>query len=88
MADLELDPEAFAALEKLYATDPAAADVVDEWLDALQADPGQARVRRRHLRPPGLWYIPFRLTATEDWMILWQLEGDVVVVRYLGPNLL
>ncbi len=88
MADLELDPEALAALEQLYATDPAAADVVDEWLDALQADPGQARVRRRRLRTPGLWYIPFRLTATDDWMILWQLDGEVVVVRYLGPNLL
>jgi hypothetical protein len=88
VADLELDPAALAALEKLYATDAGAADVVDDWLDALEADPGQARVRRRRLRPPGLWYIPFRLTATGDWMILWELEGDVVVVRYLGPNLL
>jgi hypothetical protein len=88
VADLELDPEGYAALERLYATDAAAADVVDGWLDALEADPGQASVRRRHLRPPGLWFIPFRLTATDDWMILWQLEGDKVVVRYLGPNLL
>jgi hypothetical protein len=88
VADLKLAPEALAALEKLYETDPEAADAVDEWLDALEADPGQARVRRRHLRPPGLWYIPFRRTAMEDWMILWELDGDVVVIRYLGPNVL
>jgi len=88
VADLKLAPEALATLEKLYATDPEAADVVDEWLDALEADPGQARVRRRHLRPPGLWYILFRLTAKDDWMILWEFDGEVVVIRYLGPNVL
>jgi hypothetical protein len=30
--------------------------------------------------------VPPRI-CVED-MILWQLEGDKVVVRYLGPNLL
>ena len=85
---MELDPRPYDTLERLYASDPRGSDVVDARLDALEKDPGQAVVRRRHLRPPGLWYIPFRLSAAEDWMILWEQVDDTVVVRHLGPDVL
>jgi hypothetical protein len=88
MATVELDPEAYEALLRLYESDPRGGDVVDGWLDALEADPGQAAVRRRRLGPPDLWYIPFHLSGTADWMILWELQGETVVIRHLGPNVL
>lgn len=88
MARLELDPEPYRTLLELYESDPSSGDVVDRWLDALEADPGQLDVRRRYLRPPGLWYIRFALAATDDWMILWELDAEIVVVRHLRPDVL
>lgn len=88
MASLELDPEPGEQLDRLHASDPDAAEVVETWLDRLAADPGAAIVRRRLLRPARLWYIRFGLTTTEDWMILWELEDNIVVVRALGPDVL
>jgi hypothetical protein len=88
VASLDLDPEPGEQLDRLHASDPDATEVVEKWLDLLEADPGAAIVRRRLLRPARLWYVRFRLTATEDWMILWELENEIVVVRALGPDVL
>jgi hypothetical protein len=88
MARAEFDPqpaEAYATLEK--AGDVRLLDAVDDALDALEADPGSAGVRRRSFRD-GLWGIPVR-DRSEDWLIVWERDpeaDDVVVVRYLGAD--
>jgi hypothetical protein len=86
MASVELDPQAlqaYAILEKAGAD--MLLDAIDDALDALEADPGSAAVRRRSFGD-GLWGISVR-DRTDDYLIIWEpdpSEDDLVVVRYLG----
>jgi hypothetical protein len=88
MATVEFDPQplqAYASLDKAGAA--ALLDVVDDAIDALEADPGAAAVRRRSFGD-GLWGIPVR-DRTEDWLIIWEHDpdaDDVIVIRYLGAD--
>jgi len=84
---LYVDPEADDALAALHATDPATAQRVEQTLDLIETDPGAAAVRRRALRPVGLrMLIVPRGTDEGDLAILWELDGDDPVVRYLGSD--
>ncbi|WP_283135619.1 hypothetical protein [Rhizohabitans arisaemae] len=89
MADIEFDPQprdAYALLEKTSAGTQLL-DAIDDALDLLENDSGDARVRRRSFRD-GLWGIPVRDRA-EDWLIIWEQDPgqvDTVVIRYLGVD--
>jgi hypothetical protein len=43
-------------------------------------------VRRQRLYQPKLWMITVRAPDGDDWVILWDLVGDTVWVRYIGPD--
>lgn len=60
-------------------------DILDI-LDILEDDPGDRRVRRRRYQVIDAWGVPVHGNG-EDWLILWDLQGSQVVVRYLGTDL-
>jgi hypothetical protein len=88
MATVEFDPQplhAYASLDKAGAA--ALLDAVDDAIDALEADPGAAPVRRGSFGD-GLWGIPVR-DRNGDWLIIWEYDpdaDDVIVIRYLGAD--
>jgi hypothetical protein len=84
--DLEFDREAAAAKRALDAVNPRTADRVDDWLDRLEADHTSADVRRQRLHRPALWLIRVRPPNGDDYAILWDLDGEQPVVRYIGPD--
>lgn len=80
---LEMDPEPYDRLVALQSADPPLAAKVDAMLDRIEADPTAPAVRRRLIRPGRLWAI-----SIDDHLILWDLDGQTPVVRYLGPDIL
>ena len=88
MATVEFDPQplqAYANLEKASAE--TLLDTIDDAIDTLETDPGNAVVRRRSFGD-GLWGIPVR-DRSEDWLIIWERDPtaeDLIVVRYLGAD--
>lgn len=89
-AVLEMDPEPHDAMVRLYQDHPDLADRLDMWLDRIEADPADPRVRRRLIRPGRLWAISVADPAgAADYLILWDhADDDIPVVRYLGPDVL
>lgn len=87
MAELAFSPEADDLLTVVEA-DPArrtCAERLNAALDALVADPGAARNRRRRCNTIGLWGVAV-VSGEEDWLILWEpLEDDAVVVHHIVP---
>jgi hypothetical protein len=87
MATRRVDPQplqAYAGLEK--SGSGQLLDAIDA-MDALEADPGSAALRRRSFGD-GLWGIPVR-DRTSDWLIIWERDpgaDNLVVVRYLGAD--
>lgn len=82
MAGLTFSPEADDALSRLEA-DPATelcARRINTALDLLEADPGDARNRRRRFNTIGLWGVPV-ICGDDEWLILWEAgpEDDVTV---------
>jgi hypothetical protein len=62
-------------------------DAIDDAIDALENDPGDAAVRRRCFGD-GLWGIPVR-DRTEDWLIIWERDpaaDNLIANRYLGTD--
>jgi hypothetical protein len=49
-----------------------------------------AEARRRLLRTPGgqsVWLVPILVDHDgEQWVLLWQLRGDDVLIPYVGPD--
>lgn len=73
MAELLWGPEASATFGELDAT-PAKAKLVDrlnEALDMLEENPGDAVCRRHRFQNIGVWGIS-AVAAGEEWMILWE----------------
>jgi hypothetical protein len=61
-------------------------DRVDEILDALEEDPGQAWLRAHRFQNPPLWCVTFDASG-EAWAILWSLDQEDegrVLVDYIG----
>lgn len=86
---LEVDPEPHDELVRLYDSHPDLADRIDDWLDRIETDPTDASVRRRLIRPGSLWAITIADPAgAQDYLILWELDDDTPVIRYLGPDVL
>jgi len=86
MAEVKLSQpaiQAYAQLEKSGAEQML--DAIDDALDVLEADPGDARARRRSFTG-GKWGIPAR-DRTDDWLIVWEQDDQGIVrVRYLGED--
>jgi hypothetical protein len=62
-------------------------DAIDDAIDALEADPGSAAVRRRSFGS-GLWGIPVR-DRTDGWLIIRERDptaSDLIVIRYVGTD--
>ncbi len=82
-----MDPEPYNELVRLYKSDPTLAARVDEWLDRIENGHTAAAVRRRLIRPGSLWAITVA-DPNQDYLILWDLDGDTPVIRYLGLDVL
>jgi hypothetical protein len=91
MARLVWNPEALLGYGEVRRVGGALHDRVDEALDRLEDDPGQAALRSQAFRDRSgrpLWAIAIR-TYTEDVLLLWQqhpTEADGVLIAYLGAN--
>jgi hypothetical protein len=83
---LEFDPEPLRAKQALDVINPTMSDMIDQWLDRLEDDPSQALVRRSRLHSPVLWLIVVRAPDGDDYAILWDIDGDAVVIHYIGPD--
>lgn len=64
---------------------------VNEVLDALEQDPGDARLRRKEFRQLLEWPLCYAVEirgSNEEWVILWTWNPDSLeepVVIYIGP---
>lgn len=84
-----MDPEPHDELVRLYDTHPALAERIDDCLDQIEANPADATVRRRLIRSGRVWAITIADPVGEqDYLILWDLDDQVPVIRYLGPDVL
>lgn len=57
---------------------------LDEALLALAEDPGTRRSRQRAF-PLGAFGITVR-QRDDDWLIIWEHDGELIRVRYIGPD--
>lgn len=87
MAGLAFSPEADDLLTSMEADEVQrnCAARINSALDLLEADPGDARNRRRRFNTIGLWGIAV-ICGADAWLILWEpLEDDVVMVHHIVP---
>lgn len=88
MAELAFSPEADEVLSRMEADERQrrCAARLNQALDLLEADPGEARNRRRRFNTIGLWGIPV-VCGDDEWLILWekQDDADVVIVHHIVP---
>lgn len=82
MTALELDPVPAAKLDSLHATLLHVAAVIEECLDWIEGD--DLRARRRRFSN-GMWFVQ-RLAAGSEWLVLWEMDGEVAVVRFIGES--
>ncbi len=82
---IELDPGPEAELDRLEkARRWDLLERIEDALDVLAADPGGRDSRRRAFRG-GTFGITVR-DRDHDWLIIWEHDGDVIAVRYVGPD--
>lgn len=74
LAALEVD----SARRQLY-------DRVNDVLDRLEADPGDASVRRLRYQSPPIWGVPV-YGSGEEWIILWSESETGPMVHYIGET--
>lgn len=85
MRQLELDPTPAEELDSLHVTLPHAAEVIEECLDWVEAEPVDARAKRRRFSN-GMWAI-LRSAADSDWLVLWdEEEPGHPVIRFIGET--
>lgn len=70
--------EADSARRQLY-------DRVNDALNLLEADPGDASVRRLRYQTPPIWGIPV-YGSGEEWIILWSDSESGALVHYIGET--
>jgi len=89
MAELWFDPEADASLRVLEADAKRAKllRAVNAVLDQLEADSGDASVRKIRFQAPALWCVTI-VADRDEWAVLWEphpTEVGDVMVHYVGP---
>ena len=87
MAELVFSPEADEALTRMESDEKQArcAARLHTALDLLEADPGDARNRRRRFHTIDLWGIAV-ICGDDEWLILWEpQDDDVVIVHHIVP---
>lgn len=87
MAELLFSPEADTVLAHMEADERQrrCAARLNSALDLLEADPGDARNRRRRFNTIGLWGIAV-VCGDEEWLILWEPGDDgAVIVHHIIP---
>lgn len=85
MRRLELDPRPAEKLVALHASLPQVAEMIEECLDWVEADPVDARAKRRRFSS-GLWAI-VRSAAGSDWLLLWdEEESGHPVIGFIGET--
>ena len=81
------------AVDKILSeieSDPTRVELWNAICDAIDLvcdHPGSREARRgvlRDLDGQPVWVVPVR-TRTEDWVLLWRPEGDLIAIAYLGP---
>jgi len=78
-----LDPAAAAQLDAHYDRDPNGGARIDECLDWIEAEPMDPRAYRR-MFSGGVRAIS-RDVNGEEWLVLWEPDGDVAVIRAVMP---
>ena len=78
-----LDPAAAAQLDALYDRDPNGGARIDECLDWIEAEPMAPRAYRR-MFSGGVRAIS-RDVNGEEWLVLWEPDGSVAVIRAVMP---
>lgn len=86
---LRFDPEPAEAYRELRKNDAQAElfSRVRQACGELDADHGQAHLRRHRFTQPPLWYITIA-DRTDTWVILWEPSPDHpddAIIRYIGP---
>lgn len=85
--EIELDEQPYEVLDQLQKANDPIADVIDRWLDLIEADPGAKAARPRLIRPGAVWAISITIPGvSEKWLLLWELDGQTPRVRFLGPD--
>lgn len=80
-----MTPSAGDALDALHTADPSLAERVERALDLIESNPHSPAVRRRQMRPANCWMHVVAVDGDQDDIaILWSLEGEDPVVRYVG----
>ena len=80
---VELDPAAAAQLDELYDRDPETAARIDECLDCVEGETMDPRAYRRIFSDGGRAIS--RVIREEEWLILWEPDGDVAAIREILP---
>jgi hypothetical protein len=87
MSSVEFDPQPYDALLRLQKEDPNTARAVDRVVDDLEDGATAPYLKRHYLRPPGIYKVAiYRGAGQAEYMLLWDMEGSVIVVRYVGPG--
>lgn len=82
---VELDPGPDAELDRLERSKQwDLLDAIDAAITALAQDPRAPSSRKRSFADAGFG-ITVR-TRDDDWLIVWEHDQDVIVVRYIGPD--
>ncbi len=87
MALLEFDPDPDDEFQRLKREDLPLARAADRVFINLETEPRKPYLARTFLRPRGIYKVLIPTSAGyPDHMILWDFDGDIVVIRYLGPD--
>lgn len=85
LRQLELDPIPAQKLDSLHGSLPQVANLIEECLDWVEAEPVDPRAKRRRFSN-GMWAI-VRPGAGSDWLILWdEANPDYPVIRFIGET--
>ena len=78
-----LGPAAAAQLDELYDRNPQTATRIDECLDWVEAEPMDPRSYCR-MFSGGVRAIS-RVIREEEWLVLWEPDGDVAAISAILP---
>jgi hypothetical protein len=83
--ELELDPIPAEKLDSLHAMLPEVAEMVEQILGWVEADPVDPRAKRRRFST-GMWAV-VRPASGSEWLVLWD-EDDPghPVIRFIGET--